>query len=407
MMSKQFVSKRFTYLDSFELLLVRMQRYCPFASPCAPLERCSTLTTLQLYSLIRFGLGLRFFFFFFFLNELSFISMYVRMHKFCAAKLMSAAVTVIARDATSYSSALSLFRILLPRATVSTAADFRSTLLKPPSGAALHLFLPAGRTDNTASPLRLLCAHAATAAADLNHIHLHAKAAACLNNGAGGFAGAVWRKITQQPLSGCIVLPPGQEVSEENVVGVGCSTTAVDTRSFPDSSGIADLFGGIKEVVVGATHTSTMAASVNALEAAGAAPWPIAPAVWLRAGATTTRLLPSRYSALVLHARAPLLDIRAHLHALGVASEPCGSRAGFEGMRMLALSPQRADGLDIRVCAAAQPWGAWPETARALSDDVDPELNPAQAPADRVPLACRSLVTREVAVQVRRRLAGL
>lgn len=159
-------------------------------------------------------------------------------------------------------------------------------------------------------------------------------------------------------------------------------------------------------------------ASQSALEAAGAQRHPSAHAVWLLGcgspRATHVRLLPSRYSALVFRAPHGLPQTRDQLlEYAGAAGSPLagaevashGQRRGDDSSGQLALRSPALQGLDLRFCAAPAHMPYFNEAPEAVYDGVEPALNPpAGHSSKRVPLACRSLASMEMAGVLRRRL---
>lgn len=170
----------------------------------------------------------------------------------------------------------------------------------------------------------------------------------------------------------------------------------------------------LKELVLGAEDMSIFAASQAALEAAGARRHPGAPAVWrLPASGHTpsspaVRLIPSRYSALVFHAPAPLLELETALASRQCSVSLYGVRRGDEESGQLALTLPALHPLDIRFCASQRHAAFFNERPETMSDDVDPATNPpADAPSKQVAMACPSVVGMEVRSTIRRRVQEL
>lgn len=234
------------------------------------------------------------------------------------------------------------------------------------------------------------------------------------------------------------------------------SGAANDSSAFV-SAGAADVPLTLKELVLGAEDMGIFHASQAALEAAGARRHPAAPAVWrlpvdaagpAHRGMSATpavRLIPSRYSALVFHAPAPLSELEGVLLSrLGAAGDTSGSgegdalrspsrprhqstavraaaqatqagsvslygvRRGDEESGQLALSLPALHPLDIRFCASQRHAAFFNERPETMSDDVDPATNPpADAPSKQVSMACPSVVGMEVRSTIKRRVQEL
>jgi hypothetical protein len=137
------------------------------------------------------------------------------------------------------------------------------------------------------------------------------------------------------------------------------------------------------------------------------------------------RLLPGRYSALVLAAApsAAGADARkdwlarvagrsssakgAAAHDAVVVVEGYGERRGTAGSGQAAVRLPQLQGLDIRVAASpsARPLPCFNEPPESMEDEVDPRLNPpADDPRKQVAMGCPSVVGMEVASTLRMRL---
>jgi len=169
--------------------------------------------------------------------------------------------------------------------------------------------------------------------------------------------------------------------------------------------------GALKEVVVGATSDGALAAALaraRALEAAlGAARDARALSAWrLRGCGTSLRLLPSRYSALVLHAGGALAPLAAAVGGGGAAALH-GARHGEAGAAQLRVTADALAGLDVRFCdyAGARPF--FNEAAETLTDAMDPALNRDPSdPAAQASLACKSIVGMDLVSTLRMRMTG-
>lgn len=250
----------------------------------------------------------------------------------------------------------------------------------------------------------------------------------------------------------------GAHLLTSDLLGYAASSGAASSSSTSSSPACRiDTVHTLKELVLGAEDMGIFHASQAALEAAGARRHPAAPAVWrlpadaaapAHSGMTSSpavRLIPSRYSALVFHAPAPLAVLEgvlaSRLAAAGDGSAGSendgfrspsrprqqstavraaaqasqagsvslyGVRRGDEDSGQLALSLPALHPLDIRFCASLRHAAFFNERPETMSDDVDPATNPpADAPSKQVSMACPSVVGMEVRSTIKRRVQEL
>jgi hypothetical protein len=172
--------------------------------------------------------------------------------------------------------------------------------------------------------------------------------------------------------------------------------------------------GALKELVLGVPEGSALAAAEARL-AAAATRARSSLAVWHTHCGTLPRLrlLPSAYSALILHAAS--LPEAAARHAeggggggSGVRLELHGQRHGVEGVAgngQLRVRGAALAGLDLRFCssAGAAP-GLFAEDEATLTDLMDPALN--NIGAKKEALACKSIVGMDLVSTLRLRMSG-
>jgi hypothetical protein len=316
------------------------------------------------------------------------------------------AVTILCRDGAALEAALEQFCALLTADTAITRASVGgggSTALLTPAGpgrAALHLLaLPGAAPPASAdgAALHLLCAHAGA----FTHGSL-VRAALLASAPTPSLFGAALRALR----GGRAALPRGARVLP---AAAGADAEAEEPLGALAHAGSCSGEAHVKEIVVGAADGAALRSSAAALAAGGAERANFSPAVWLGGGGAAVRLLPSRFSALVLHA--PGLGAAGAGGGGGGGGSVGGAPAeayGSRGAGQLALRAPALAGLDVRVCAATgAAAAAWAEAPRALDEDVvDPALNPpAGAASKKVSLNCRTLVGMELAATLRLRLA--
>jgi hypothetical protein len=176
------------------------------------------------------------------------------------------------------------------------------------------------------------------------------------------------------------------------------------------------------EIVLGLGEGKGFAAGESMLSGLGAARHAAFPSVWRlpqtlspTPHSPSLRLLPGRYSALVVailggaDARAAYLS-RAVESGAAVA-HGYGERRGTALSGQAALRHPSLHGLDLRLAAgsaagaAAVPLPCFNEPPEAMEDEVDPRLNPgADSPGKQQSLGCPSVVGMEVASTLRMRL---
>lgn len=226
-----------------------------------------------------------------------------------------------------------------------------------------------------------------------------------------------------------------------------------------DGGAVDELGIYAKEVVIGAQPVA-FSASMEALSAAGAVPTSSAPSVYSLPGGrgAALRLLPSRYSCLVLRSPGPLEIVQQALMShsgemsesvllrvmamaassrepisqepprsgfdfsppapagpLAPIGSPLGWTASIYGARLgdprsaqLLLRGGPLEGLDLRFCASPQHAPFFNEPPEEYRDDVDQALNPeAGDPRAAQALSCQSVTGLEVVSQLKARLGFL
>lgn len=173
--------------------------------------------------------------------------------------------------------------------------------------------------------------------------------------------------------------------------------------------------GVLKEVVIGAQgrFLTTALGLAGSMEADRfAARDALATCAWrLAACGTTLRLLPSRYSALVLNApRGQLRAIKARLDAAGadgLSGEFYGDRHGTAESGQVVVICDALAGLDMRICVAAGVRPFFNEAREELTDYLDPNLNPEPgSAAQQNNLACSSISSLDLVSTLKLRLLG-
>lgn len=178
------------------------------------------------------------------------------------------------------------------------------------------------------------------------------------------------------------------------------------------SGGSAGL--AVKEVVLGCASDggAALADAERALEQSGARRSTANLSVWTggRAGLPAVRLLPSRYSSLVLgmpssagvHGRE---ELQEQLRSAGLDSVVHGRRMADESSGQLLFTHPSLRGLDLRVCLASALTPFFSERAESYTDEVDPRMNPGREDARASQsLACNSVMGLELLGVVRRQL---
>ena len=173
-----------------------------------------------------------------------------------------------------------------------------------------------------------------------------------------------------------------------------------------DAAPAGGASGGLKEVVLG-VEGAFLDAALGVLEASrGAARDAVAMSAWrLRGCGTVLRVLPSRYSALVVHAPGGLAAVAAR----GVAGVLHGARRADPAAAQLLVASDALAGLDLRFCAHAGGAAARPffnEARDVLTDVLDPRLNPEPGDSRDASIGCRAVSGMDVVSTLKLKLYG-
>jgi hypothetical protein len=171
--------------------------------------------------------------------------------------------------------------------------------------------------------------------------------------------------------------------------------------------------GELKEIVIGAEGQFLNAAldiAHTLVQNQTAARDKLASCAWrLSLCGTTLRLLPSRYSALVLSAPKgeKLTEIKMRLDNSGVGGTIYGDRHGTADSGQILVTCDELAGLDLRYCVhmGARPF--FNEAREELTDFLDPNLNPEHgSDAANTKMNCRSIVSMDLVSTIKLRLLG-
>jgi hypothetical protein len=202
-------------------------------------------------------------------------------------------------------------------------------------------------------------------------------------------------------------------------LGLGAPVAPVPRIRVFDGNGAREGRGrggaglAVKEVVLGCASDGgvALADAERALEQSGARRSTANLSVWTggRAGLPAVRLLPSRYSSLVLGMRTTAVhgreELQEQLRIAGLDSVVHGRRMADESSGQLLFTHPALRGLDLRVCFAPYLTPFFSERTESYTDEVDTRMNPGRSdPRSSQSLACNSVMGMELIGVVRRQL---